>query len=75
MIYIIKGFQIIVFIFIVISTAFWSICRPAIIESMGITCSDSVNHNRVQVLKIPLLLLTCCQDWTYNLQIIVSLES
>ena len=45
------------------------------IESPGVTCSDSVSHNRVQVLSIPVLLLTCSQDWTYNLQIIVSLET
>ena len=37
------------------------------IESTGVTCSDSVRHNRVQVLSIPVLLLTCSQDWTCNL--------
>ena len=42
---------------------------------MGVTYSDSVNHNRVQVLRIPVLLLTCSQDWNCNLQIIVSLEA
>ena len=42
---------------------------------MGIVCSDSVNHNRVQVLYIPVLLLACSQDWTWNLQMIVSLET
>ena len=26
------------------------------IESIGVTCSDSVNHDRVQVLSIPILL-------------------
>ena len=30
----------------------------------GVACSDSVSHNRVQVLSIPVLLLTCSQDWT-----------
>ena len=45
------------------------------IESMGVACSDSVSHNRVQVLSIPVLLLACCQDWTCNLQMIVSLEA
>ena len=45
------------------------------IESTGGTCSDSVSHNRVQVLSIPVLLLACCQDWTCNLQMIVSLEA
>ena len=37
---------------------------------MGVTCFDSINHNWVQVLSIPVLLLPCSQDWTYNLQII-----
>ena len=90
MIFIIKDFRTIVFIFIVISRTFWSICPPAFfrclsnsgtftelrttsfIESTGVTCSDSVSHNRVQVLSIPVLLLACSQDWTSNLQMIVS---
>ena len=42
------------------------------IEFTGVACSDSVSHNRVQVLSIPVLLLTCSQDWTCNLQMIVS---
>ena len=29
------------------------------IESTGVTCSDSVSHNRVQGLSIPVLLLAC----------------
>ena len=41
----------------------------------GVTCSDSVRHNRVQVLSIPVLLLACSQDWTCNLQMIISLET
>ena len=63
MIFIIKGFQTIVSIFIVISTMFWPICPPtffrclsnsgtyielratSFIESVGITCSDSISHN------------------------------
>ena len=45
------------------------------IESMGDACSDSVSHNRVQVLSIPVLLLVCSQDWTNNLKMIVSLEA
>ena len=45
------------------------------IKSTGVTCSDSVSHNRVQVLSIPVLLLACSQDWTNNLQMIVSLEA
>ena len=32
------------------------------IESMGVACSDSVSHNLVQVLSIPVLLLACSQD-------------
>ena len=32
-------------------------------------------HNRVQVLSIPVLLLACSQDWTCNLQMIVSLKA
>ena len=91
--FIIKGFQTIVFIFIVISTMFRLICPPAFfwwlsnlgtytelhttsfIESIGVTCFDSISHNRVQVLSIPVLLLACSQDWTCNLQMIVSLEA
>ena len=34
-----------------------------------------LNHYRVQVLRIPVLLLACSQDWTCNLQMIVSLEA
>ena len=41
----------------------------------GVACSDSVSHNRVQLLSIPVLLLACSQDWTWNLQMIVSLEA
>ena len=92
LIFIMKGFQTIVFIFIVISTTFRPIYPLAFfrclsnsgtftelrttffIESMGVTCSYSVIHNRVQVLSIPVLLLVCNQDWTCNLQMIVSLE-
>ena len=93
MIFIIKGFRTIVFIFIVISTTFRPICPPAFfrcqsnsgtdselqtksfIESTGVTCSDSVSHNRLQVLNIPVLLLASSQDWTCNLQMIISLEA
>ena len=45
------------------------------IESTGVACSDSVSHNRVRVLSIPVLLLSSRQDWTSNLQMIVSLEA
>ena len=37
------------------------------IESTLVSCSDSISHNRVQVLSIPVLLL--------DLQMIVSLEA
>ena len=42
---------------------------------MEVACSDSISHNQVQVLNIPVLLLACSQDWTCNLQMIVSLEA
>ena len=88
-IFIIKSFQTIVFIFIVISTTFRLIYLPgffrflsnsetytelrtaSFIESTGVTCSDSVSHNWVQVLSIPVLLHAYSQDWTCNLQMIV----
>ena len=41
----------------------------------GVVCSDSVSHNRVQVLSILVLLLPCRQDRTCNIQRIVSLEA
>ena len=71
LIFIIKVFRTIVFIFIVISTTFRPICPPAFfrclsnsgtftelrttsfIETTGVACSNSVSHNRVQVLTIP----------------------
>ena len=37
------------------------------IESTGVTCSNSISYNRIQVLSIPVLLLACSQDWTCNL--------
>ena len=40
-----------------------------------VACSDFVCHNRVQVLSIPVLLLAFSEDWTCNLQMIVSLEA
>ena len=93
LIFIIKCFRTIVFIFIVISTTFRPICPPAFfrclsnsgtftelrttsfIESTRVACSNSVSHNRVQVLSIPVLILVCGQDWTCHLQMIVSLEA
>ena len=92
MIFIIKGFRTIVFLFIDIFTTFRPICPPVLltclsnsvtymglqttsfIESTGVACSDSVSHNLVQVLSIPVLLLACSQDWTCKHQMIVSLE-
>ena len=44
------------------------------IESTGVTCSDSVSHNREQV-SIPIFLLACSKDWTSNHQMIVSFEA
>ena len=41
-------------------------------KSTKIACSDSVNHNRVQVLSFPILLLACSQDWACNLRMIVT---
>ena len=93
MIFIIKGFRTIVFIFIDISTTFRPICPLAFsrcllnsgtfmelwtmsfIESTGVACSDSVSHNWVQVLSIPVLLFDGSQDWTCNLQMIIFLEA
>ena len=48
--------------------------RP-LLNPRGVACSDSISHNRVQVLSIPVLLLACSQDWTCNLQMIVSLKA
>ena len=71
LIFIIKVFRTIVFIFIVISTTFRPICPPAFfrclsnsgtftelrttsfIETTRVACSDSICHDRVQVLSIP----------------------
>ena len=57
------------------SGTFMELRTTSFIESTGVACSDSVSHNRVQVLSIPVLLLAYSQDWTYNLQMIVSLEA
>ena len=40
------------------------------IEFSEVTCSDSVSHNWVQVLSIPVLLLACNRDWTGKLRMI-----
>ena len=39
---------------------------------MGVTCSDSINLNWIQVLSIPVLLLASSQDWTSNLHKIIN---
>ena len=57
------------------SGTFTELRTTSFIETPGVACSDSVCHNRVQVLSIPVLLLACSQDWTCNLQMIVSLEA
>ena len=54
---------------------FMELRTTSFIESTGVTRSDSVSHNRVQVLSIPVLLLACSQDWTCNLLMIVSFEA
>ena len=56
------------------SGTFTELWTTSFTESTGVACSDSVSHNRVQVLSIPVLLLTCCKEWTCNLRKIVSLE-
>ena len=48
--------------------------RP-LLNPRGAACSDSVTHNWIQVLSIPILLLACSQDLTCNLQMIVSKEA
>ena len=48
------------------SETYMELRTTSFIESMGVTCSDFVSHNRVQVLSIPVLLLACSQDWTWN---------
>ena len=56
------------------SETYMELWPTSFIESMVVTCSDSISHDQVQVLSIPILLLACSQDWTCNLQMIVSLE-
>ena len=57
------------------SGTFTELRISSLIKSMGVACSDSVSHYQVQVLNIPILLLACSQDWTCNLQMIVSSET
>ena len=57
------------------SATYTELRTTSFIESTGVACSDSINHIRAQMLSIPALLLACSQDWTCNLQMIVSLEA
>ena len=54
---------------------FTELRTTSFIEFTGVACSDSVSHNRVQVLSISVLLLASSQDWTCDLQVIISLEA
>ena len=49
----------------------------SIIESTGVTCSDSINHNRVQVLSIPVLLIlnTYTQLWLIESEQVTPVDS
>ena len=49
------------------SGTFTKLPTTSLIEPMEVACSDSVSHNHVQVLSIPVLLLACSQAWTCNL--------
>ena len=51
------------------SGTFTELRTTSFIESTGVACSDSVSHNRVQVLSIPILFLACSQDWICNIQV------
>ena len=57
------------------SGTFTELQTTCFIESTGVACSVSVSHNQVQVLSIPVLLLACSEDWTCNLQMIISFRS
>ena len=46
------------------SGTFTELRTTSFIKSTGVACSDSVSHNRVQVLSIPELLLAGSQEWT-----------
>ena len=50
------------------SRTFTELQTTSFIELTRVACSDSVSHNQVQVLSIPVLLLACSQDWTCNVQ-------
>ena len=79
---IIKGFQTIVFILIsttfrpicppaffrclLNSGTYTELRTSSFIESTEVACYDSVSHNRVQVLSIPVLVLACSQGESAN---------
>ena len=44
------------------SGTFMELQTTSVIESTGVSSSDSISYNRVQVLSIPVLLLICSQD-------------
>ena len=50
------------------SGTYMELQTTSFIKYKGVACSDSVSHDRIQVLSIPVLLLACSQDWTCNLQ-------
>ena len=54
------------------SKAYTELRTEPFIQSTGVYCFNSVNHNWVEVLSYSKysLLFTCSQDWTCNLQII-----
>ena len=57
------------------SGTFTELQTTSSIESTEVAYSDSVSHNQIQVLSIPVLLLACSEDWTCNLRMIVSLKA
>ena len=44
------------------TAAYTELRTTLFIQFTSVACSDSVNHNQVQELSIPVLLLTCSQD-------------
>ena len=57
------------------SGTFTELRTTTFIESTGFACSETISHDWKPVLSIPVLLLACSQDWTCNLQMIVSIEA
>ena len=91
LIFIIKSFRTIVFIiisttfrpicppaffivFVKLGNLHWTL-NYVLYWNHVVACSDSVSQNRRQVLSIPVLLLSCSEDCTCNLLMIVSLKS